>query len=45
MGDCLEVCTKRTGCEAGKNTHKICKFYTEDSYNKLNVLFEKEFLE
>lgn len=45
MGDCLEVCSKSTGCEAGKDTHKICKFHSGDSYNKLNVLFEKELLE
>ncbi len=40
VGDCLELCNKSTGCEVGKNTHKICKFHTPDSYNKLNVLFE-----
>jgi len=42
MGDCLEVCSKTTGCEVGKDTHKICKLNTKDSYNKLNVLFDKD---
>ena len=40
MSDCLEVCTKTTGCHASKDTHKICKFHTQDSYNKFNVLFK-----
>ena len=40
VGECLEVCSKKTGCELGKDTHKICKFNTPDSYNKLNILFE-----
>jgi hypothetical protein len=39
LGDCLEVCSKRTGCEVGKDTHRISKLHTLDSYNKLNVLF------
>jgi hypothetical protein len=40
MNECLEVCTKVNGCIARKNTHRICKLYTPDSYNKLNRLFE-----
>ena len=40
MDDCLEVCTKITGCHLEKGTHKICKFNTPDSYNNLNVFFE-----
>ena len=40
MGDCLEVCSKSKGCQVGKDTHKICKFHTPESYDKLNVLFE-----
>lgn len=40
IGDCLELCSKQSGCEMGKDTQKICKFHTPDSYNKLNVLFE-----
>ncbi len=40
MSDCLEVCTKTTGCQLEKDTHKICKFHTPDSYNKLNALFD-----
>ena len=40
MNDCLEVCSKINGCRLEHETHKICKFHTPDSYNKLNVLFE-----
>lgn len=38
MNDCLEVCTKISGCSIGHDTHKICKKYNEESYNKLNSL-------
>ena len=41
MGDCLEVCLKSTGCNVKQgDTHKICKLYNLDSYNKLNKHFE-----
>ena len=40
INDCLEVCTKSNGCSLDKDTHKICKFHTPDSYNKLNSLFD-----
>jgi len=42
MGDCLEVCTKSTGCNNIKynDTHKVCKMNSVESYNKLNTLFE-----
>ena len=40
MNDCLEVCTKSDGCVPKKTTHRICKLYTPDSYNKLNRLFD-----
>jgi len=40
MNECLEVCTKSDGCVPKKTTHRICKLYTPDSYNKLNSLFE-----
>jgi hypothetical protein len=40
INNCLEVCSKSNGCVVGKNTHRICKLYTPDSYNKLNGLFE-----
>ena len=40
IDDCLEVCSKINGCQLEQNTHKICKFNTPDSYNRLNVLFE-----
>ena len=41
MSECLEVCTKSTGCsiEAG-GTHTICKLNNPDSYHKLNKYFE-----
>ena len=39
MNECLEVCTKSTGCSE-KDTHRICKFNNLDSYNKLNQHFE-----
>ena len=42
MGDCLEVCTKSTGCSVThKDTHKICKLISFNSYNKLNKHFEE----
>ena len=40
INDCLEVCTKSDGCVPKKTTHRICKLYTPDSYNKLNSLFD-----
>jgi len=41
MSDCLEVCMKSTGCNIEyKDTHKICKLNSLDSYNKLNKHFE-----
>jgi hypothetical protein len=41
MSDCLEVCTKSTGCDiASGGTHKICKLNNPNSYNKLNKYFE-----
>lgn len=41
MNNCLEVCTKSSGCniEYG-DTHRICKVNSLDSYNKLNSHFE-----
>jgi hypothetical protein len=41
IDDCLEVCTKSTGCNilTGTETHKICKLNNLDSYNKLNKYF------
>lgn len=46
MSDCLEVCTKSTGCSRingdiiNGDTHRICKVNNQDSYNKLNKYFE-----
>ena len=41
MDECLEICTKSTGCNSiTGDTHKICKANNEASYNKLNKLFE-----
>ena len=38
MSECLEVCTKSTGCSVS-DTHRICKSNNPDSYNKLNNFF------
>jgi len=41
MSECLEVCTKSTGCSIeNKDTHKICKLNNSDSYIYLNKFFE-----
>ena len=41
MSDCLEVCTKSTGCSIfGVDTHRICKANNLDSYDKLNKHFQ-----
>jgi hypothetical protein len=42
MDDCLEVCTRSIGCDLtnGRTTHRVCKLYNLDSYNKLNKHFE-----
>ena len=41
MNDCLEVCTKSTGCNiVTMGTHRICKLNNLDSYNKLNKFFD-----
>jgi hypothetical protein len=41
INECLEVCTKSTGCSVKfGDTHKICKLNNLDSYNKLNKYFE-----
>lgn len=39
INECMEVCTKSTGCSNG-DTYKICKLINLDSYNKLNRYFE-----
>lgn len=39
MSDCLEVCTKTSGCNM-EGTHRICKIYNPYSYDKLNKHFE-----
>ena len=44
MDDCLNVCTKSTGCNElnlkFNDTHKICKINNPKSYDKLNKHFE-----
>jgi hypothetical protein len=41
MSNCLEVCTKSTGCAIkNEDTHRICELYNPDSYKKLNKHFE-----
>ena len=39
MGDCLEICTKSDGCREKLTTHRICRLYNEEGYNKLNKHF------
>jgi hypothetical protein len=41
MNNCLYVCNKGDGCSI-RDTHKICKFNSLNSYNKLNKLFEED---
>jgi hypothetical protein len=41
MGECLEICTKSSGCNVSSgDTNRICKSNNLDSYNKLNKHFE-----
>ena len=41
MSECLEVCTKSTGCNIiNGDTHKVCKLNNLNSYSKLNKHFE-----
>jgi len=40
MNNCLEVCTKSNGCVVKRDTHRICKLNSPDSYDKLNKAFE-----
>jgi hypothetical protein len=41
MSECLEVCTKSTGCSIQNGiTHKICKLNNSDTYAYLNKFFE-----
>jgi hypothetical protein len=40
MNECLEVCSKQDGCLLEKETRKICKVNSLDSYNKLNEYFK-----
>jgi hypothetical protein len=39
MDECLEVCTKSSGCTNILQTHRICKINNSASYNKLNKYF------
>jgi hypothetical protein len=43
MHECLEACTKSSGCEItkGNDTHRICKVNSPESYEKLNKHFDK----
>ena len=40
IDECLEVCTKQSGCVPGQETQRICKINMPDSYHKLNVSFD-----
>lgn len=39
VSECLEVCSKPTGCAVGVDTRRICKLYNPLSYEKLNKHF------
>lgn len=39
IDDCLEICTKNTGCSAPSTTHTLCKINNYDSYTELNAHF------
>ena len=40
LDECLEVCTKSTGCNIQNgDTHKICKLNNSSSYNRLSSWF------
>ncbi len=38
MNECLEVCTRRRGCNLIEPAYKICKSISPNSYDKLNEL-------
>ena len=41
MDECLEICTKTTGCSIIRNdTHKLCKLNNNDSYMDLYKWFK-----
>ena len=47
MNECLEICIKTDGCnnnidndQLKNNTHRICKIYNLNDYNRLNKYFE-----
>ena len=40
INNCLEVCTKSTGCTAGNDTHKICNYHSVKSYEKFDKFFK-----
>lgn len=39
MNDCLYICTKSNGC-FDSGTHKVCKYNSFESYEKINKYFE-----
>jgi len=42
MNDCMEICTKSSGCTSMfGDTHKVCKRNNLDSYAKINAYFDK----
>jgi len=40
MNECLEVCCKQDGCLLEKETMRICKINSPQSYDKLNKHFK-----
>ncbi len=39
MNECMDVCIKPSGCYPYRDTHKICKSHSPESYHKLNQHF------
>ena len=40
MNECLEICTRPSGCTSKINTHSICKDNSKESYETINKYFE-----
>jgi hypothetical protein len=43
MDDCIQICNRKKGCFSNpdmNDKHKVCKYKSPESYDKLNALFE-----
>ena len=41
FSECMEVCAKSDGCVLFKDTHRVCKETSPQSYDKLNHCFDE----